>query len=444
MSAAPVREQDRGAGGADSSAPTGSVPTGTVPTGAEPTNLVPALWIVGFATAWLGVWMAQLTPIQLLLPTQVDDILNLGQDDWKASVTGFGTVSAIAGVLALVAYPLTGAASDRTTSRFGRRRPWIALGTVVFAVSLVLLSLQHTMVGVGVWWSASLVGFCILTAALTATISDQVPAHQRGTVSGWMSAPQALGILLGVGIVTALVLGQVAGYVTVAVALVVLVLPFLLTVPDAPLAPEDAPPWSVRTVLLGLWISPREHPDFAWTLAGRLLVMTGNGFGTALLLYFLRYGLHDDDADDDLLTLSLIYMVFVIVAALVLGRLSDRLGRRKVMVFVCAALQGVAALLLAFAPALSVAMVGAAFLGLGFGAFLSVDQALATQVLPNAADRGKDLGIMNVAYAVPQALAPLVGGWLVVQTGSFMALFLAAGVLAILGALAVIPVKSVR
>jgi MFS family permease len=413
----------------------------------EPTSFVPGAWIALFGAAWLGIWMAQLTPIQLLLPQQIDDVRNLvdSSADWTSSVRAFGTVSAIAGLCALVAYPLTGALSDRTSSRFGRRRPWIAAGALVFAVSLVVLGLQGTMLGVGVWWSLSLTGFCILTAALTATISDRVPVDQRGTVSGWMSAPQAMGILLGVGLVTALTLGQVAGYTLVAVLLVVLVLPFLLRAPDERFARADLPPLSVRAIVGGLWISPRRHPDFAWTLTSRLLVMTGNGFGTVLLLYFLEYGpMHDANAENDLFLLVLVYMIFVIVAALVLGRLSDRLGARKVMVFVCAALQGVAALLLAFVPVFPAAMVGAGLLGFGFGAFLSVDQALATQVLPAAADRGKDLGIMNIAYAVPQAFAPLVGGWLVEQTHSFVPLFLAAGVLAILGALAVVPVRSVR
>jgi len=424
---------------------TAPAPVSTAAGYAEPRTFVPGAWIAAFATAWFGVWMAQLTPIQLLLPQQVDDIID--PVDWVASVRGFGIVSAIAGVCALVAYPLAGALSDRTTSRFGRRRPWIAGGAVLFAAALVLLSLQRTIVGVAVWWSLTLVGFCVLTAALTATISDRVPVDQRGTVSGWMSAPQALGILVGVALVALLALSQVAGYTLVAVVLLVCVVPFLLRLEDPPLAPGAAPPLSLRTIVTGFWISPRDHPDFAWTLTSRILVMTGNGFGTVLLLYFLEYGpMHqsETDAENGLLLLTLVYMVFVIVAALVLGRLSDRLGRRKVMVVVCAALQGLAALLLAFVPVFGVALVGAALLGFGFGAFLSVDQALATQVLPSAADRGKDLGIMNVAYAVPQALAPLVGGWLVAQTHSFTPLFLAAGVLAIGGAFAVAPVRSVR
>lgn len=411
---------------------------------AEPTSRVPGGWIAAFGIAWLGIWMAQLTPVQLLLPEQVDAARG-GVGAWQDSVVAFGLISGVAGLCALVAYPLTGALSDRTTSRFGRRRPWIAAGTVVFAAALVILGLQHDLVGIGVWWSIALVGYCILTAALTATISDQVPVGQRGVVSGWLSAPQAVGTILGVLLVTALELGQLLGYVVVAALLVVLVIPFLLRAPDAVLPPTARARLTLAGLLRDLWIPPRTHPDFAWTLTSRILVNVGNALGTSLLLYFLQFGLGmGAGAEDGLLVLILVYMVFVIVAALVLGRLSDRWGRRKPFVAVAAALQAIAALLLALVPYFGVAIVAGGLLGLGYGCFLAVDQALATQVLPDPADRGKDLGIMNIATAVPQALAPLLGAAVVALLGGFTGLFVLAGVAALLGALAVLPIRSVR
>ncbi|MDN4595609.1 MFS transporter [Leifsonia virtsii] len=408
---------------------------------AEPVRRVPGRWIAAFAVAWLGVWMAQLAPIQKLLPDQVQAELHTTY--WVDNVIAFGVISGISGVCAIIAYPLTGALSDRTTSRFGRRRPWIAAGTVVFAISLVLLGLQTSVVGMGVFWSLALTGFCILTAALTATISDQVPVDQRGYVSGWISAPQAIGIILGVALVTYVFAGALLGYTAMAVLLVLLVLPFLF-LPDAVLPRELRERMSWRGVVEGLWISPRRHPDFGWTLLSRVLVNFGNAFGTSLLLYFLEFGLRDPNADDDLLILILVYMVFVIVASLVLGRLSDRLGRRKAFVFASSAVQGVAALLLAFVPQLSVAVVAAALLGLGYGCFLSVDQALATQVLPDPENRGKDLGIMNIALAVPQAVAPLFGAMIVAALGGFAGLFVLSALFAFAGALAVARVKAVR
>ena len=407
---------------------------------AEPTKAVTGGWIAVFATAWLGIWMAQLTPVQLLLPQQIE--AQLGASYWVDNVVAFGIVSGIAGLCALVAYPLTGALSDRTRGRFGRRRPWIAAGAVLFAASVALLGLQTTMVGIGVFWSLALTGFCVLTAALTATISDQVPVNQRGFVSGWISAPQAIGTILGLVLVTELFVGQFAGYAAMAVLLLVLVLPFLLLTKDAVL--PSAEPLTWRTFIEGFWISPRQYPDFGWTLLSRILVNFGNAFGTALLFQFLQYGLKVDDAEGTLIVLTLVYMVFVILASLVLGKLSDRLGRRRPFVFVAAALQGVAALMLAFVPDLGVAFVAAGLLGLGYGCFLSVDQALATQVLPDPHTRGKDLGIMNIATAVPQAFAPLFGALLVAALAGFAGLFVLAAVAAILGALAVLPIRSVR
>lgn len=409
---------------------------------AEPTTRVPGRWIAAFATAWLGVWMAQLTPVQLQLPAQIESLRT--SVDWIDSVVTFGIVSGIAGAFALVAYPLAGALSDRTTSRWGRRKPWILAGAVLFAGSLVLLGLQSTFVGVGIFWSLASIGFCVLTAALTATISDQVPVAQRGVISGWVSAPQAIGLVLGLVLVEELGLDVITGYVVMAAIVLVLVVPFLILAPDAPLDRADRPPLTVRSLLAGFWISPRKHPDFGWTLLGRILVNIGNALGTTLLLYFLMFGLKREDAEGDLLILSLVYVVFLTVSALLLGRWSDRAGRRKPFVIVSALFQAVAAALLALVPDFSVAVIAGALLGIGYGAFLSVDQALATQVLPNAASRGKDLGIMNIATTVPQALAPLLGAWLVAAVAGFTGLFLISAVATVLGALAVVPVKGVR
>jgi MFS family permease len=408
----------------------------------EPTLRVPGRWMAAFATAWLGVWMAQLAPVQLLLPLQIDSMRTT--TDWVDSVTAFGIISGIAGVFALIAYPVAGALSDRTTGRFGRRRPWILGGTLLFAVSLVLLGVQSTLVGVGAFWSLAIIGFCVLTAALTATISDQVPVGQRGVVSGWIAAPQAIGTVLGLLIVEELGLGIVVGYLVMAIIVVATVIPFLVVSRDVPLAAADRPVLTGRSLLAGFWISPRKHPDFGWTLLGRVLVNVGNALGTTLLLYFLLFGLERENAADDLIMLSLVYVVFIVLSSLLLGRWSDKVGRRKPFVMASALFQAVAAGLLAFVPDFTVAIVAAGLLGIGYGAFLSVDQALATQVLPNALTRGKDLGIMNIATTVPQALGPLLGAWLVAVVAGFTGLFVISAIASVLGALAVLPVKSVR
>jgi MFS family permease len=283
-----------------------------------------------------------------------------------------------------------------------------------------------------------------MTAALTATISDQVPVAQRGFVSGWVSAPQAIGTVLGLLLLIYVFTSQVLGYIALAVLLLILVVPFLLVTKDAVLSREQRPRFDAGAIARGMWISPRKYPDFAWTLTSRILINIGNALGTTQLLYFLMFGLKVENPEDDLLLLSLVYTVFVVIASLVLGRLSDSWGRRKPFVTFAAVMQAVAALMLALVPSFPVAMVAGALLGLGYGCFLSVDQALATQVLPDAADRGKDLGIMNIASAVPQAVAPLIGAFVVVSLGGFTGLFLLSGLAALLGAATVSPVRSVQ
>ncbi len=410
---------------------------------AEPSRQVAGRWIALFAVAWFGIWMAQLAPIQLLLPLQVDAILN--PLDWVESVVAFGVISGIAGACALITYPLTGMLSDRTTSRFGRRRPWIFAGTVVFAVSLFVLGLQTTIVGVGVFWSLALIGFCMQSAALTAVISDQVPVRQRGFVSGWVAGPQAVGILAGILLITELGLGILAGYGLMAALLIVLVVPFVLFVPDEVLPKVLRPKFSLGIALKGLWVSPRQHPDFGWTLLGRILVNLANALSTTLLLYFIIFGLgREQTAEDDLVVLTIIYLAFFTAAALGFGKLSDRIGQRKPFVYAAAYLQALAAALIAFVPSFELMFVGAALLGISYGCFMAVDQALATQVLPSSHTRGKDLGIMNIATAVPQAIGPLLGSFIVANLGGFQGLFVAAAVFAVLGGLAVLPIRRVK
>ena len=429
---------------------------------AEPTRRVGGGWIAVFATAWFGIWMAQLTPIQLLLPTQVEHEVS---GDWVAKVLAFGIVSGIAGVCALITYPLTGFLSDRTTSRFGRRRPWILAGALIFGLSLVILGVQTSIVGIGIFWSLAIIGFCVISAAMTATISDQVPVNQRGFVSGWISAPQALGTIAGLELVTTLIMTQFFGYLAVGLGVIVLAIPFLLFVPDQALRKEQRPRRAgPLAALQGFWINPIKYPDFGWTLLGRILVNLGNALGTALLLYFLQYGLHESSAlaNDNLINLVLVYLVFFIIAAVGCGLLSDRIGRRKVFVYVAAYLQAIAALLLGLVQDYNIAVIGAALLGVGYGCYMAVDQALATQVLPDAHSRGKDLGIMNIATAVPQAFGPLIGALIVLwfagiatagqavpstnagESAGFAALFVASGLFAILGGLAMVPIKSVK
>ncbi|MCU1657151.1 MAG: Permease of the major facilitator superfamily [Pseudonocardiales bacterium] len=402
----------------------------------EPTVPVPRAWTVRFSLLWFGFWMANLAPIQLVLPNQFDAL------DHAHKVRDFGIVSGLTGIAALVTLPVFGALCDRTRSHFGRRRLWIVGGIALFALGLLATGVQRTWWAVGIAWLVATLGINAATAGLTAVVADEVPDQQRGAISSAIYGPQAVGILVGVAILTVLNNNGVWAYLLLAAALVACAVPFVARHRDVASTGATLPP-SLRSVAAGLWISPRENPDFAWALAGRLLVNLGNAFGTTYLLYFLQDDLKLAHPTDGLLVLTLIYLVFTLAATVLGGRLSDRTGRRRVFVAAAAALQAIASFQLTFFPSFPMAMVAAAFLGAGYGAYMSVDQALVTQVLPDARSRAKDLGIMNVGSVGPQALAPLGASVIIGTLGGYSVLFGMAGVTIVLGALLVYRIRSV-
>lgn len=393
-------------------------------------------WTSRFALVWLGFWMANLVPLQLLLPQQLAEI------DPTSKVHAFALLNAMSGVVALLSLPVCGALSDRSRSRFGRRRIWVAMGSALFAVGLVATGLQTSLLALTVCWSASMVGLSAVTAGLTAVIADRVPTRQRGMISSAIFGPQALAVVIGIGVVAVLQLTTLEGYVVVAAALVTGCVPFLVCYREVPA--EAAQVLSLREVLGSLRIDVRANPDFAWAFHGRLLVNLANSLGTCYLLYFLTDRLRSSDPDLDLLLLTVVYLAAGLVCTYTGGYLSDRWQRRRDFVFVAAAMQAAAGLLLALAPTMSVAYVSSALMGGGFGAYMAVDQALVTQLLPDASSRAKDLGIMNIGTMVPPTVAPLLAGLLVSADGSgYPELFGLVTLIATVGAVMVYRIRSV-
>jgi MFS family permease len=129
---------------------------------------------------------------------------------------------------------------------------------------------------------------------------------------------------------------------------------------------------------------------------------------------------------------------------MVAGVWSDRVGRRRVFVLWSGVIMAGAAMTLAVWPVWPVALVAAAVLGIGFGAYTSVDFALLTQVLPAAVDRGKDLGVLNIASALPQVLAPVLAAPIVTSLGGYSTLYGASAVVGLAGAVLVYRIRSVK
>ena len=410
---------------------------------AEPTRRVGKRWIALIALANLGLYLGYFGPITVLLPNQVQAIAGPAH-----KVAVLGLVTGIGAAVAMISNPVAGALSDRTTSRFGRRHPWTVCGALAGAAALVLLAGQHAIAGVIIAWCLAQAGLNAMQASVTAGVPDHVPVAQRGLVSGWIGLPQTVGVVLAVVLVTVVVTGN-AGYVLIAAVVLACALPFALTTPDPPLLRSARPPFAWRAFARSFWLSPRRYPDFAWAWLTRFAVNLGNAMALLYLLYFLRDKIHysrlfpGQKAEDGLLVLILIYTVAVVLTAVTGGVISDRTGRRKLPVTVAGLVMAVPAVMLALWPSWPVAIASAAIMGLGFGVYLSVDQALVTQVLPSAAARAKDLGIINIANSGPQVLAPAIAAPLVSQLGGYPTLFLSVAVITVLGSAFVWKIRSV-
>ena len=395
-------------------------------------------WFTLFTLAWLALWTVQLTPLQLLIPLQLNTPDSAS--GWISGVISSGLVLAVGGVAGVIAGPVAGGLSDRTRGGFGRRRPWALAGVALGTVSLAGLAFAQGPWGVGIAWVGVSVGTAIASAAFTALIADQLTT-QRGGAAAAVSSSQALGIVVGVGVIVLLELGVVVGYLALAGFLLVVGSAAALLLPDPP-APEQST--AARTVRsFSERVAALRDRDFAWMLGGRLIVNIGNALGTGLLLFFLLYGLHRDAsvAEDDLLLLIVVYTVFVVAASVISGWVSDRTGRRIGIVVGSAIVQGLASIMLAAFPSLTMAMVAAALLGVGYGAYMSVGLALGTDLLPFPDDHARDLGFVNVSASLGQLLGPLIGAGLVALVGGFWLLFAVGGVLSIVGGLMTLAIR---
>ncbi len=397
-----------------------------------------------YTGASIALWMGFNVPGQVLIAEQIAKI------DPAHKESSLAVVLAVGAIVSLVANPLFGALSDATTSRYGRRRPWALVGAVGGAGALLVLSLGTTVATVTLGWCLVQLTLNILLAVLMAMVPDRVPVTQRGFISALAGLAQVLATILGLAIVIAITSGFVAKYAALAAVLVVAVVLMVVGVADDPVPPGSAPPLSLRRLLAVLWVNPVRHPDFGWAWLTRFLVMLGYAVGTTYTLYFLRDEVGyerqfpDQDAAEGVLWLNVVAGAALLLTIVVGGIASDRLQRRKAFVMASTAIIAVGLLVFAIWPTWTASIVAVAILGAGFGVYLAVDVALITEVLPDAENRGKDLGVINIANTLPQTMAPALCGLLVTHAGGYPTMFAVATGITLLGAVLVQPIKGVR
>jgi MFS family permease len=427
-----------------------------------------ARFIAIYAVAYAALWLALLTPAIITLALRVRQF---APDDSAGPIS---MVLMTGAIIALISNPVFGALSDRTRSRFGRRRPWLVGGVVCGCASLAVIGFAPTINIVLLGWCLAQLAYNAVLSAMVAIIPDRIPASQRGTVVGILGVCMPIGQITGTYLVQQLSTNMTLALLVPGLIGVAGVLTLAFALPDEPAPPAGtapelrmAPEWRVASTPRVAQAPtpaaqpaaapqppaagpgpPRNHRDFAWAWTSRVLFTTGSCFLQAYQPFFLLDALRRDAHDVPRLIFqsTLVQAAMVVLWSLISGRLSDRTRRRKPFVMAGSIIQGLGLWIIAFSHSYTTLLLGVALVGMGHGVYEGVDLALVTDVLPDRDHHAaKDLGLLNIANTLPQVIAPLAApAILAISHGDYLLLFSVAGTVAVLGSVFLVPLKNVR
>jgi len=408
----------------------------------------PAAYRVGwgfialYTLAYMSTSLLFMAPLLVTLALKVNSLVGIEQaPNSLALVAGTGSL------LAIFANPLFGRMSDRTSSRLGMRRPWMVIGLVGGSLGVLMVALAPSIAVVLLGWCIAQVFFNALLASLVAVLPDQVPAAQRGVVSGVLGICVPIASVSGTFVVKLFTGNELAMFLAPCAIGGFFILLFAFMLKDRRLARADKPNWSLRELASTFYVNPRKSPDFAWAFASRFMFVLAYAFLVTYQAYYLldKIGSAEADVPQQIFLGTLAQSAVVVAASLIGGKLSDRTGRRKIFVLSASTVYGLAIFVIAIASSFNGFLVGMAISGLGFGMYMAVDLALVADVLPDKDNAAKDLGVLNIAGALPFSVAPAIApAILTIGSGSYGVLYAVAGVCAIIGAFAILPVKGVR
>jgi MFS family permease len=409
----------------------------------EPTRSKSLLFMVLFMVANMVVGVGNITLASILLPEHIGLLTTTNQTTIFSLILGLGAV------VSVLSNPIVGMLSDRTTSRWGRRRPWYVAGGIITVVDILLMAVAPSPLMLGIGFLILQVSMSMLLVGLSAIIPDQVPLSQRATISALAGGP---GVLLG-GLVGQILVAQIftgieTAYTSLAITIALMLGLFMLVLRDVPLPKVHVPQLQAKQALA--MFKPLARRDFALVWVARCLIFLGYTTVVNFMFFYLQNVVQYTRLFPEQTTAQGVSLFFavnvasIIIASMVGGIISDRLQRRKLFVIVASVIMMIGLLIYAFFPTWSMVLVGTMFLGGGFGIYIAVDFALASQVLPAAEDRGKDIGIVNAAIFVPMILSPILGGITLGMLHGFVVLYVLLAVGALVASVLIVPIKSVR
>lgn len=412
--------------------------------GITPNMHRPWWFVVSVFLGQFGLFVALLAPATVSIQVKAQALASTPAE----AVSIAAMVTTPGAVAALLFNVLGGRLSDRTTGRFGRRRPWIIGGAFAMLLSTLFLALGTTTVVMAIGWFLAQATANAAFAAYTASIAEQVPARQYGRVSGVVGMAQNVGVMVATWLTAWLDSNLFLLFMVPALIGFVLLVVYALTLPE-PVLKKNRYAFDWKGLLHSFWVNPIKHPDFGLAWLGRFLIILASYlFITSRVFYMTSHlGLSAGNATGAVAVGVTIYTVVSMVASVIAGWLSDLLKRRKILVAIAIVLFSLGTYMLLHVDTLAGFYVAEAVMGFAYGMYLAVDLALVFEVLPDRDNTGKDLGVFNMANALPQSLAPGLGGFLLATLGGgtdFTALLTVAAIVGLAGAVATMFIRGVR
>ncbi|WP_029150332.1 MFS transporter [Microbacterium indicum] len=399
----------------------------------------PKAFILYIAFAIIGAGAAQMSLALLTLTLKATEL------DAEGATTIISLSSAIAGIFTLIALPAVGTMSDRSRSAFGRRRPYLVAGAVSFvAGGLLLIVAPNIPVLVAAHLLVTL-GFVCANIAVTALVTDQLPAERRGPVVAVISMGTAVGGLLGTAV--SIPFGDNL-WANVGIPTVIAVAGMLLLAARVrdPKWEFPSAPFSIRSVVGVFWVNPLAHPNFTWIFTSRMLVFSAVGALNAFQAVFLMQRLGIEPAHlGTMITLTVLVTAGVtMIVTPYIGRLSDRLGVRKPFVVVAAFVLALGLVFASRTESFGMYLVACGVVGLGQGVYFAVELALGTLVLPDPDNPAGAIGILKIADNLPTTIVAAVAPAILAIGGgqNFSALFIAGAISAVVGGLVITLIRG--
>lgn len=413
---------------------------------AEPEARVSGSYIFWLMLASFGASMAMMVPLSYGIAVRISELAP-GHEEVLGYITG--TAQAIF----LVISPLVGMWSDRVRSRWGRRTPFIFLGTAIGLVGLVIMGLAPSLLIVGAGWVLGMSGWSISGAAIQNIQADKLPEQQRGKVSALTGLMTQIAPVLGIGVAYAVSSSTMLVFVVPGIIGAVLLALFPLIKPEG--SSRELPQGervTARAVFAGYGFNVRKYPDFAWNWLGRFIFFIGLYFNTTFGTFFYaqRLDLPVKEVAGVVATIGMLGVVAAAGGALLGGFLSDKLKRRRLFVVIAAVLFVGGALAEATAWSLPQLIMGAVLMQLAIAVFATVDQAIIFAIIPDRSETGRYMAIVAFAQKIPSAVAPLLASVIitigaVTDVKNYTLLYLIGAAFALVGGLIVfLKVKAVR